>query len=1087
MESSNKSGNLVHDELDDDYIDLEFAESYGVDPDTETPIDPNDTLTLEDIVQKNISKNIRDMRSFFSSNEFITEKGDPNTNIIDRSCGKSYNLPEIHLEEFFTILDECRQESRSLHFCERQETGATPKTGIMIDFDRYQKSKDSQIAERHFDILTRHIAKLLRESIDFEEYTVDDKFTFRMFYIRKPAVVPAESKVKGTAQLYKDGFHILIPEIQTSKGFKKYLINELIARNSIKMSFKDIDHIESADKMLDLASSYVPVHFFGNSKPGKPAYQLTHVYEITFYADDDDIDRKLMDLTPITAGAVKLTHDAITATPINLVYELGLVHYMRLFQGRKTWLTKRHMSPRTHLDSKIQTLVEKSSRDIFSADELDKDSEDLSLVNINNPRAKFVMKLVNALDIEFASSYDKWFKVICAIAHTGITEDYKTVAREFSRRRPESWSPAEFERVWNEATSCKFNRSPVTIGSLKRWVMMKSPSAYAEIESEHYGNILRRGAYDNEGRVEHAIAADVTRAMCDGKFVSDVGINPRTGRYGYCWFEFVTPGQAMRKGEIYKWRYEEEPDNIHLFIAEHMPKVYNQVRDNIKDRKDNASNENEAKYWSTVDKNFKLYKSKLGDDTFQKKIVSQCRFKFRQRGFCDELDSYENIIGVGNGVLIVGTEPRLIRGYHEYKISKFTETNYVPYDPENPRIRVLEQAFRDIFPEEDVYRFILMHMSTALDRREAANILMLLAGGGRNGKSFIAKMVHNTMGNEYCGTGKSALLTSQIERGNEANSAQMHMVGKNWFYFDEFNRNDMLNTARVKSLVNTGWQSGRENYGNQKNYKNTCNPMAMSNWEFVIEDTDHGTWRRIYFYRNKIKFCEHPDPNNPYEKLVDHRFTDEYANDPAYLEAMLSILTHNYSILCRDYKCNLNLIPVPTIVRETERFRNSQDALNRFITQNMVRSPSAEPISMQTLASRYGEWYGRNIRPATQSVNSVQAQFENSCVSSDLRRKAADVVFLTGYRIRSSLEEPLEDGEEVLYIEAEVPVPQSELVPEIPDYSEEIDACREEEIDNFQIMEKEMPAIIVTEPEPYPAQRDPNYTVNDVCDVLVGI
>jgi phage/plasmid-associated DNA primase len=275
-------------------------------------------------------------------------------------------------------------------------------------------------------------------------------------------------------------------------------------------------------------------------------------------------------------------------------------------------------------------------------------------------------------------------------------------------------------------------------------------------------------------------------------------------------------------------------------------------------------------------------------------------------------------------------------------------------------------------------------------------------------------MIHNTLGNEYCASGKSALLTSPIEKGNEANSAQMQMRGKNYFYFDEFNKCEHLNTARLKMMVNPGWQSGRENYGNQTNFKNTCNPICLSNFDFIIDTTDHGTWRRIYYYHNKVKFCEKPNPDNPYEKLADPRFIDEYANDPMYQQAMLSIMVHYYSILCRDYRGDLKRVPVPTIARETEEFRNRQDSVNRFITQNLVRSPAAEPIAMTTLVGRYIEWYNRTVNPKQHNGLDIASQFENSRIATSLERRNADILYLIGHRIRASPDELLQQDEEEL-------------------------------------------------------------------------
>lgn len=981
--------------------DDEFIDDYV--PDV---TDSCEILSVEEIVQKNISKNIRNLHTFLGYNNFITEKRDQNTNIISVAEKKTYCIGEAYIEQFFMLLDECRKENRMLHYSERQETASVGRSGIMIDFDRYQRARVAEVTDSHFEDLTRHIGKLLREFLDFGEYATKGKFTYRVFFIRKPEVVSVPGIPGDKLPMYKDGWHILIPEIQVSRGFKKFLSQELVSRDIIKDIFEDIDHIDDPSKMLDKMSACNPVHFLGNSKPGKPAYPLTHAYEVTMYTKCDDIDRKPLDVDMINSGLVKMSTDTV---PINLTYELSLSFYAKTFAGKPTWLQKIQLDYRSHLETKIQLIVEKTSRNILDDDDILQAENSVDILTLGNAEANYLKRLLEIIDISYATEYEKWFKVICAIACTN--QNYKPLAVWFSHRKPESWSPVEIDRVWAEATGGTYGGNPVTKGSIIHWAKTSSPQRFQEIKKENYFQALARSAYDNEGRVEHAAAAKTCHAMIGDKFVVDVGLNEKTGRIGYCWFEFVTPGQIMKRGEVYKWRREVEPDNIHLFIAEHMPKVYSQLASNIKDRKDNAQNKPETKYWANVERNFRLFTSKLGNDQFQNGVIKQAQYKFRQRGFMDELDAYEDVIGVGNGVLKIGPRPQLLKGYHEYKISKFTETDYAYFDPDNTHVKILLKAFRDIYPEQDVYNFKLLHASTGLDGCESANILLLLVGGGQNGKSFFEKMVHNTLGNMYCASGKSALLTSPIESGDRPNSAQMHMKDKRYFYFDEFNKCELLNTGRVKSIVNPGWQSGRDLCQKQTNFRNTCNPVALSNFDFIIDTTDHGTWRRIYYYRNKVKFCANPNPDNPFEKREDRNFIDRYTNDAEYKKAMLSILVHYNSILHREYNGDVKNVPVPTIMRETEEFRNRQDSLNRYITQMIVKSPGAEPIGMPTLAARYGEWYFKFHKQAAPTINDIQSQFENSRIASALERRSVDIIFLTGHRIRASLEEPLMDNE----------------------------------------------------------------------------
>lgn len=993
------------DYIGEDYDDLENAEELG-------PDDDNELISLDEIIQKNVSRNIRDLRTFFTMNNLVTEKGDQKTNIVNVAEKKTYCIPSEHIEEFFGAIELCRRESRLIHYSERQDL----KSGIMIDFDRYQRTKDVQICEKHFEALTRHIGKILRDLIDFSDYATDDKYSFKIFYIRKPSIVLIPPKVQGEAPKYKDGFHILIPEIMVSKGLKRFLQQELVNKNVLKMVFKDIDHIGEPEEMLDMMSCSVPVQFVGNTRPGKPPYLLTHGWDVIFYIGEDEVDRRPLDIDAINSGEIKLTRDG-PPTPINLTYELSLSFNLPSILGKPTWLKKREMDYRVSLETKIQLLVEKTSKDIISDEDIMDVENSVDLLALNNAEANYLKKLLGILDISYATVYKKWFAVIMAIGHTST--NYKPLAIWFSHRKPESWNVSEIDRVWAEATSGKHNRAPVTKRSIRHWARESSPQAFEVVEKENYFNVLARETYANEGRVEHAGASKVTFSMTGYKFVVDVGRSELTGRIGYVWFEFVTPGQPMRKGEVFKWRKECDPDNVHLFVGEHLPKVYGQLSANIKDRKDNAANEGETKYWAMVHQNFKLSTSRLGNDGFQKGVISQSRFRFRQRGFFDELDSYEDVIGVGNGILKIGVKAVLIKGFHEYKISKFTEVNYVPYDKTNPRIKILKQALKDVWIEKDVYKFIMMHASTGLDRKESANILLICVGGGRNGKSFTVKMIHAALGNMYCSSGKATLLTAPMEKGGDANSAQMQQRDMNFFYIDEFEPCSTLNTTRLKQVVSPGQQSGRDLYEKQTNFRNISNLVCYSNFDFIVDTVDHGTWRRIYYYKNKVKFCDNPDPSNPYEKQNDNAFVDEYPNDPLYKEAMLSILTHYRCKLQSKYRGDLKRIPVPTIKRETEKFRNRQDSLNRFIVEMIVKTSNPDDeVGVPTLTTRYTDWYNRSVKQqgGKSAIADAQSQFENSRIAPDLKLNKSGIYMLHGHRVKNFPDEPLQEGETSLWV-----------------------------------------------------------------------
>jgi hypothetical protein len=151
----------------------------------------------------------------------------------------------------------------------------------------------------------------------------------------------------------------------------------------------------------------------------------------------------------------------------------------------------------------------------------------------------------------------------------------------------------------------------------------------------------------------------------------------------------------------------------------------------------------------------------------------------------------------------------------------------------------------------------------------------------------------------------------------------------------------------------------------------------------------------------------------------------QYPYDSEYQRAMLSIMTHYYSRLCREYGGELENVPCPTIRRETNLFRVACDTLDRFITQMVIKlapidnsddynpqQPPA-PLSTQYIATKFVEWYSRTIKTNHgMRLDTIITQIENdSRLTELLKRDKCGVWFLNGYRVREWLTDPLAHGE----------------------------------------------------------------------------
>ena len=98
----------------------------------------DDNMPLDELVQRNTSRHVRDLYNFFGSGDFTREKGATDTNVVDAAYKRAYHVPPAHIETFFDLLNKCRVESRMVHYGERQWFEGVENTGIMIDIDHNQ-------------------------------------------------------------------------------------------------------------------------------------------------------------------------------------------------------------------------------------------------------------------------------------------------------------------------------------------------------------------------------------------------------------------------------------------------------------------------------------------------------------------------------------------------------------------------------------------------------------------------------------------------------------------------------------------------------------------------------------------------------------------------------------------------------------------------------------------------------------------------------------------------------------------------------------------------------------------------------------
>jgi hypothetical protein len=938
---------------------------------------------------------IKKYREFLSNPEFITNKGDPNTNIVDRYsmvgdtiCSMMYNIPEDKISKFFKYIEYCRRQKLKMMVYEKQEE----YSGFMIDFDIYQDKDESFITNAITYALTIDLLRFLNKYVDLSAAIPEtglDHTEIYVAYIKKPKVLYNSEK-----KCFKDGFHILIPSLKLSRETKKFLLEQCIENDIFKNVFRNVPPTKgyTHKDFIDMNSAHVPCHFLGSStKMGSPPYYLQVLYKSKLFHDDGD------NITPLVDRCDDLIKDD-PMSPIVLCHELSL-----------NWETEAGVVKKRKYELKESYLprlseMREASADLESA--VESENGELSLLKLHDPDADYIMGLLDTLSPDRSYNFNEWFSVMCVLAHT--SKSYKPLADHFSQKCPEKYSPAAFEDHWNKALVNK--GGGLSLGSLHYWAKMDNPDRYEEVRSRSIHTVVYKKVYDMqlEGNLQHYDIAQILFKSLKHKYVYDSNL----------WYEFIIEGDPLREGELYKWREQNKaPFSIKRYMSEVLPGLFKKVFDKIDVAIEEKKGDSLATYHVLVRRNFKLSCRKLRDAGFKTGVGHECEQLFERIGFADELDKNPNILGVGNGILVLGEDITFVTGYHNYLVSAYTPVMYKPFNPRDEITKKLLISLRNLFPDDepDTFNFLMHYLSSALDGRKKESLLLLLVGNGSNGKSFLVELFKSVIGDKYAVKMPMSFLTSRQKNSESATPALMMLMKARMAYYSETDKSEVLHGPKIKEITGQETIGGRKNFGDYQNFKPTCHHLVTSNYDFEVTSTDHGTWRRLKKVPMKIKFCkknvDHYDEKNPYERIADPSMGSTWPDNKEVLSAFMGILCHYYESLRRNYDGIVENVPHPHIKEETERFRNRQDKINNFINIRIVKTVDEDlEVPMSEVLEKYSRWYNSLYPDDKDYKKSLTLQFENSKLTKIIIKNKLGS-FIKGYRVLDNNETP-DEGEE---------------------------------------------------------------------------
>ncbi len=919
--------------------------------------DPQELLDMELENDKHYNKLLKFLEN---RKDLHNPKSDPSTTIMNISKkGGCYKLTEQDdVTSVLKSLENCRRSGVKPTFSEKQ----LEYSGIMLDLDIYQDIPKSQLNSDSIKNLLVCIVEFICSSIKIDSKEED-------IY----ACVTKKKQVVQKDKFYKDGIHIIIPGIQVTKDFKKWLILSLKDNSIITKGLGDFKLANNhptqrtLEDCLDKGSASVPVSYIGcRSKPNSQPYEIYKIYQIKVKGEEGN--KKAYE---------KERDDLLDDLSFNIVHEFSLNWEANVIKKKKYEPLPKVSESIIRNYSQI-----KSQKDV----ETDNMYGELSMLTLHDAESKFIKNLLDLLNPERADNYDDWFSILCILANT--SESYKSLAEYFSRKSTK-FNQQDFENKWNEITiSGKGRINKRTLGTLVWCAKQDDPEGFDELKKCSAEKAVSTLIYTpiNMGSIPEYDIAHILFSLLRYKYVTDI---PK-GSKDCVWYEFKSDGDEMLPGEIYKWSATSyAPISLRKYIEVvlygYLEKIYNK----FKKKNDSSTGDKriaEAKILAKFAATVKSLRSVPG----MERVITACKTAFNQCGFSELLDKNPYARGVSNGILLLsnrpGVYPKLIHGFNDLKVSVPHDMPYIPFNPYDEKTKEILITLRRIFPdnEGDSFRFFMSYLAMCLDSRPKPQMFGFQVASGGNSKSTMSELTRAALGNHYAAKIQVSYLTDQ-SKSDAATPNLMMLKNASFVYMSESECGAKINVSKMKDMAGGEHLTGRGLFKDLISFKPKCLYLVTSNHDMTIDISDYAIWRRVFYINMKVTFYppDKYDPNNtdPNVRLANSDVIDYWPTDKNVIGRYMGILAwYNYQIYAK-YKGKIRDMPHPHIQKDTFDYMIRQDKVSLFLAQKLVKlADPNQDMDFVTEGEKYVRWMDKVHKSKLAYGVTVEGIFSNSSI-----------------------------------------------------------------------------------------------------------
>ena len=316
----------------------------------------------------------------------------------------------------------------------------------------------------------------------------------------------------------------------------------------------------------------------------------------------------------------------------------------------------------------------------------------------------------------------------------------------------------------------------------------------------------------------------------------------------------------------------------------------------------------------------------------------EAEFKHRVPVQPSEFDRDKTLLNVANGYIDLSSGE-----LHDHDKSKmFSKEANVEYS-ENAPCEEWQKFLKQIFDGDDeLIEYIQRAVGYSLTGSTKEQIMFVLLGNGRNGKSVFLETISNLLGTYSSTMQASSIMVKQIS--NSANSDIARLANARLVTSSEPNDGFRIDEGLVKQLTGGDKVVARELYSKEFEFEPEFKLWLATNHTPIIRGTDDGIWRRIRLIPFDVQI-----PKNKVDKDLKYKLARE----------SVGILNWAVDGALKWEKYGLN--HSRAVESASHEYRSEMDVLSGFIEDCCELSPSYIGLSSD-LYRRYVEWAKDNIQ-----------------------------------------------------------------------------------------------------------------------------